>query len=453
VKTRRSSKTKPVAPAATPPVLRLLVALLLIALGLTACGSSSHGAAGGASGVTETHGHSSAPQRKNTVHATPKLCARIVAGTLGETGRRIYEEAHDGGIVAQAVQRVGGSTALATAVSSGDKAAAEATLHTLLAGQIVRAEILKDGKPFASVGSGNAIAPVRGSIGTSGASFLLSTQAAQSYVDVTEQVTGAEVVLYRAGQRVAGTIAGPPLASVQHDGPLTYAGRKYQASSLTGTAYPSGPLRIVLLVPAQSIKCPGSSTDAVVETLGHVGERIYHEEAGSPYVRATLRHIEADAAFQQAVATRDTKALRAAVVGLFGAHIHVVRVRAYAVEPSGAERFLYDLGGPYVLAPVHGIVRSGGKLVGRFSFAIQDDAGYLRLARLFTGADVLMRVGPRGEHQTVGTLDPGPATVPDRGPVSYHGKRYQAYSFSGVAFPSGPLRISLLSRYRPPIGG
>jgi hypothetical protein len=427
--------------------------LLAASLLLAACGSSSHGTADGADGATDTHGRASSPQRKDAFDSTRKLCARIVAGTLGETGRRIYEEARSGGIVAQAVQRVRGSKALAAAASAEDRAATETALRALLAGQIVRAEVLKGGEVLASVGSGSAIAPVRGAIGTSGASFLLSTQAAHSYVEVTQQVTGAEVVLYRPSERLAGTVAGPPLASVRRDGPVSYAGREYQAISIAGSAYPSGLLRIVLLVPARSIECPGSSTEAVVETLGHVGERIYHEEAGSPYVRATLRHIEADEAFQRAVAERDTKAIRAAIVGLFGAHIHVVRVRAYAVEPSGAERFLYDLGGPYVLAPVHGVVRSGGKLVGRFSFAIQDDAGYLRLARLFTGAEVLMRVGPSGEHQAIGTLDPGPADVPDRGLVSYRGKRYQAYSFLGEAFPSGPLRISLLQRYRPPLEG
>ena len=46
-----------------------------------------------------------------------------------------------------------------------------------------------------------------------------------------------------------------------------------------------------------------------------------------------------------------------------------------------------------MLAPVHGTLRSAGKLVGRFSFAIQDDAGYMKLAHRFTGAEVLMRIG------------------------------------------------------------
>jgi hypothetical protein len=52
-----------------------------------------------------------------------------------------------------------------------------------------------------------------------------------------------------------------------------------------------------------------------------------------------------------------------------------------------------------------------------------------------------MRTGAR---QMMSTLSPGPASVPDCGPVSYRGTTYQAYSFIGEAFPSGPLRLSLL---------
>jgi hypothetical protein len=90
---------------------------------------------------------------------------------------------------------------------------------------------------------------------------------------------------------------------------------------------------------------------------------------------------------------------------------------------------------------VHGTLRSGRRLIGSFEMAIQDDAGYLKLAHLFTGAEVLMRTGGR---QVMGTLNPGPTSVPDRGSVTYGGRSYQAYSFTGEAFPSGALRISLL---------
>lgn len=439
------------------------LAVLGAAALLAACGSSSHQAKTSATltltsagGVTASNGVPSGG------------CAALVARSLGEVGARIYREASSGADVQEAVHRVQSSTALAQAVSANDAAAAAAALRALQAGQIVRIEVVKGGRVLASAGSGTAVAPVRGPLPGTGASFVLSTQAAASYVQVTRQVTGAEVLLLGgarsgASARVtAGTLAVAAPAQIPSSGPFQAGGTKYEATSLAGAAFPTGALRIVLLAPSAQARCPGLERDETpsaalaaveqtnVETLGRVGERIYAEELGSAYVRATLREIETSPAFTSAVAARDTAAIRAAIVGFFAAHIHVVRVRVEAVEASGARRLLYDLGGPYVLAPVHGVVRSGGRIVGRFSFAIQDDAGYVKLAQRFTGAEVLMRVGAR---QVMGTLDPGPTQVPDRGSVAYAGRRYAAYSFSGVAFPTGRLRISLLVPSRRAAGG
>ncbi len=319
-----------------------------------------------------------------------------------------------------------------------------------MAGQIVGVQVTKAGKVFATAGSGVAIAPVSGKIAGTDAAFTLSTQPASSYVEVAHQVTGADVALldgYSPKDRahpIASTLSVDTLpARLPLFGRVRLAGHTAQAYSLGISRFPEGALRVVLLVPpTHGPSCEGALEQSVNETLGRVGERIYREEADSPTVRATLKHIEADRGFQQAVAARDTTAVRAAIVRFFGAHIHVVRVRVYAVERSGAQRFLYDLGGPYVLAPVHGTSAAAGGSSGKFSYAIQDDAGYLRLAHLFTGAEVLMRTGGK---QVMGTLDPGPVKIPRRGLVTYRGKHYAAYSFTGEAFPSGPLRISLLS--------
>jgi hypothetical protein len=385
----------------------------------------------------------STPAPTTTPASASTGCAATVAGTLGTVAGRVYHEAATGGDIAQAVHRMVSSSALASAVNSGDAAAAAAALRELVLGQIVRVEVLRGGHVLAQAGSGVAIAPVRGAIPGTSATFVLSTQSDHSYLQVVHQVTGAQVLLLGSGSaggapthRLAGTIAGPPPASLPAEGPVTYAGQPYQTTTLTGAVYPSGALHIVLLVPTAGVSCPGSAAQTRVETLGHVGEHIYQEELHSPDVSATVRHIEGSSAFQHAVAAHDAAATRAAIVGFFGEHIHVVRVR---VTTNG--QLLEDLGGPYVLAPVHGTVRSGGRVVGRFEMAIQDDAGYLKLAHLFTGAEVLMRTGAR---QVMGTLSPGPASVPDRGPVAYGGRSYEAYSFTGEAFPSGPLRLSLL---------
>jgi hypothetical protein len=443
----------------TPPTPLPLLAIaiaLAVALALTACGSSGGGARStGSGGATFTSAGSSTTPAANA----GRSCAALVANATAEVAGRIYHEASSGADVAEAVQRVQSSSALRAAIAAGDASAAERALSALLVNQIVGVEIVKGASVFASAGAGRAIAPVHGPIPGSDARFVLSTQAAHSYTQVVQQVTGADLLLSGGGgasgasqpRRIAGTLAVSALpARIPTSGPIEIKKTRYEVASLAGSIYPRGAMRIALLVSSAGVHCVGSAEQTRTETLGRVGERIYQEEANSPYVLAVLRKIEASASFQRAVADRDLPAIRAAIVGFFAAHIHVVRVRAYAVEPSGAQRFLYDLGGPYVLAPVHGVVRSAGKLVGRFSFAIQDDAGYVKLAHRFTGAEVLMR---RGGAQVMGTLDPGPAHVPDRGALEYAGKRYEAYSFTGEAFPSGPLRISLLVPSRKPVGG
>jgi hypothetical protein len=344
-----------------------------------------------------------------------------VAGTLGQVAARIYHVAATSEDVAQAVHRVQSSTALAAAIAKDHASAARAALRSLLLNQIVAIEVLRGGRPFATAGSGPAIAPVKGSIPGTRASFILSVQSDRSYVQVTRQVTGARVLLLTGGGR---------------GGYEGYRGNSYEVVAVRGAVYPSGALRVALLVPSSAISCPASLAQARVETLGAVGERVYKEELHSAVVSATLRLLEGSQAFKHAVAQESAPATREAIVGFFREHIHVVRVR---VTVRG--RVLVDVGGPYVLAPVHGTLRSSGRVIGNFEMAIQDDAGYLKLAHLFTGAEVLMRVGGR---QVMGTLSPGPASVPDRGKVSYAGRSYQAYSFNGEAFPSGALRISLL---------
>jgi hypothetical protein len=422
---------------------RLLSLLLTVGL-LAGCGSATatHSAASAAlSASAASSGSPASSTDTSTAPPVPASCATTVASTLGTVAARIYHEAATGGDVAEAVHRMQSSSALAGAIDGGNASAAHVALRALLLDQIARVEVLRGGHVFAEAGSGTAIAPVHGQIHGTSASFVLSTQPAHAYLQVVHQVTGAQVLL-RAGRRpLAGTFGGSLPVSIPGAGTLTLAGQSYQTLALPGAVYPSGQLQIVLLVPSATISCPGSLAQARMETLGHVGERIYQEELHSPDVTATLRSMESSTVFQRAAAAGSVAATRAAIIDFFAAHIHVVRVRVTIEESKIGQRLLIDEGGPFALAPVHGTLRSGGRVVGHFEMAIQDDAGYLKLAHLFTGVEVLMRTG---SHQVMGTLSLGPATVPDRGEVTYRGRSYQAYSFVGEAFPAGPLRISLL---------
>jgi len=374
-----------------------------------------------------------------SVAGGPQACPGAVAAAYAEVAGRIYHQAATGRNVGQAVHRVTSSGALISAARAGDAAATRTALRSLLLGQIVRIEVLRGGRVLASAGSGTAVAPVAGALpGAAGARYVLSVQSDHTYTQVTHQVTGAEVLLLSGTHALDGTISLPASARIPASGPVTVGSHTYEVSTLNGSAYPAGAVRIAILVPSSQLTCPanGGLTRSVV--LGRVGERIYEAEQKSPIVAATVRRMENTAAFKSAVARRDAAATRRAILGFFAAHIHVVRVRVLV-----GGKLLVDEGGPYALAPVTGTLRSGGRVLGTFVTAIQDDAGYLKLARLFTGAQVLMRTGSR---QVMGTLSPGPAQVPDDGTVSYGGHTYHAHSFTATAFPSGPLRISLLYR-------
>jgi hypothetical protein len=117
-------------------------------------------------------------------------------------------------------------------------------------------------------------------------------------------------------------------------------------------------------------------------------------------------------------------------------HSHIVRLRV-----SRGAAVLADIGGPYILAPVRGALSLGGKQVGTYLMSVQDDLGLQLLIGRYTGMPVVMRIGSR---QVMGNLNPGPASIPDRGFVGYRSITYYAYTFSATAFPRGLLRVSVL---------
>jgi hypothetical protein len=183
--------------------------------------------------------------------------------------------------------------------------------------------------------------------------------------------------------------------------------------------------------------CPAGA-EVLANTAGSVAERIYAAEVHSSETDADKRQIEHDAPLLSAMASGDHAAIHAAVHTLVYSHTHIVRLRV-----SRGSQLLDDEGGPYILAPISGRLRLHGKEVGHFVFSVQDDLGYVKLVTRFIGAPLILRT-ESGNVPVEGLLTPGPADVPDRGPVEYRGASYQAYSFKAAAYPSGRLRVSLL---------
>jgi len=183
--------------------------------------------------------------------------------------------------------------------------------------------------------------------------------------------------------------------------------------------------------------CGPATARTLAATAGLVAIRIYKRELASTGVQADQNQVEGDTPLLSALASRNRAAVKEAVTRLVFSGTHVVRLR---VSQGGT--VLADVGGPYILAPIGGSLRFQGRLVGRYLLSVQDDLGYVKLETRFVGLPLILLKDSR-RIPLEGTL-PGPASIPEKGPVSYGGASYEAFSFKATAFPSGALRITLL---------
>jgi hypothetical protein len=191
--------------------------------------------------------------------------------------------------------------------------------------------------------------------------------------------------------------------------------------------------------PPPEAACGAGGAEALATSIGEVAERIYAAELGSAETASDRRQIESYKPLLSALESGERGAIEAAVHSLVYSHTHIVRLRV-----DRGSQLVADVGGPYILAPVAGALRSHGRTIGHFVFSVQDDLGYVKLVTRFIGVPLILRTDS-GQVPIEGLLSPGPATIPDHGPVSYRGTDYQAYSFRAAAYPSGRLRVSLLA--------
>ncbi|MCW3018790.1 MAG: hypothetical protein JWN10_1098 [Solirubrobacterales bacterium] len=184
--------------------------------------------------------------------------------------------------------------------------------------------------------------------------------------------------------------------------------------------------------------CGPAAPETLAQTVGWVAKQIYYGEVSSSRTVADRHQVESYAPLLRAVAGDQQAATKAAVTKLVYSHTHIVRLRVIR-----GSKLLADVGGPYVLAPLGGTLRLHGRVVGHYLLSVQDDLGYVKIETHFIGAPLVLRIGAR-TVPVEGLLAPGPAVIPEHGPIAYRHVIYQAYSFDASAFPSGPLRISVL---------
>ncbi|HEY2180764.1 MAG TPA: hypothetical protein VGH09_03730 [Solirubrobacteraceae bacterium] len=198
--------------------------------------------------------------------------------------------------------------------------------------------------------------------------------------------------------------------------------------------------------PSTATAC-ANAPEVLAYAAGTVAQRIYAAEVRSSETMADKRQIEGDGPLLSAVESGEPGAIEAAVHTLVFSHTHIVRLRV-----TRGSHVLSDIGGPYILAPVSGTLRSHGRTIASFVFSVQDDLGYVKLVSRFIAAPLILRTAS-GQVPVEGLLSPGPSSIPEHGSVTYRGVKYQAYSFRASAYPSGRLRVSLLLAFsRAPAG-
>jgi hypothetical protein len=413
----------------------ILALLLLLAAGYIV--SSGEGSPARASVVPTPGGASSA-------------CGTPVLEALSQVAQRIYDEGVSSERTEIATHAITRSSALREAIESGNSAAARAAARGLLAsGHLTNLTVLRGTHVLAEAGSGSALAPVRGSIsskaGAAIGSFVTSVWADQGFISELKGVVEGDVALRKAGHSLGGSFA-LPAGELPPAGTLTEHGVAFQYASFAATAYPSGSLRVYLLrtVHSTAAFCGQTAQDALVKTLSRIASLIYAGEGGV-HALEQVHRAQHDPALLQAVAERNSTATRKAVVQLVFDHTHIVRLR---VSATGGQ-LLSDVGGPYVLAPVDGMLRLHGKPIGTVTLSIQDDEGYLRLAKRLVGLDVLMYMNPTSSHPELvkNSLGPGVdgfSSVPLSGLYTYRGHTFRVFTLHARSFPSGPLQISVL---------
>jgi hypothetical protein len=424
-----------------------LLCAVMLALVPSACGSTS------SSSSSFSADSAAAPAGESVLSVTGakvsgkqrQVCVNATLGALQGVAKRIYGEVAEGRILAQALDRVSASRALAQAVEKGEAKAAARLLRELQESQIVRASVSRDGRALATIGVDDAIAPAKVHLLGAGGEVVgeaeIAIDTADQYAKTVLGITGMQVAVHGAGGLLASTL-GPAALHMPREGQFTSSTGQYHVSSFTGGTFAGRKAIFSLLVPdVQLAQCYAARLPAaaqiVANALGGVGMSVYRGELSAEKVRAVVREVERSLVFRTAVEQRNPTLAREEIIALFRSRLHVVRVRVET--PAGV---LVDVGGPYVLAPVRGAIRGAhGHVIGHFLLSLQDDMGYMLLAHAFTGAQVLMRVGTT---QVMSTLQPGPVQIPNHGPVSYGGVTYQAFSFLARAFPEGQLRISLL---------
>ncbi len=180
--------------------------------------------------------------------------AETATNTIGQTARKIYRDEQSGAATQLVVRDFEHSRAFQQAVANDDPAAATTVIDAFFKGtlHVVRVRATLGEKLVVDVGGPHVLAPARGDVrdahGRVIGHFLLSVQDDLGYVILTHRFTSTLVFLSQGTEEIVGSTSPAP-ANVPAHGEVSYDGVRYRPYSFTVEAFPSGPLRVLLLIP------------------------------------------------------------------------------------------------------------------------------------------------------------------------------------------------------------
>jgi hypothetical protein len=205
--------------------------------------------------------------------------ATAIAAVDTAVAQGIYEQELHSREVSRDVGHVTSSQALLVALESGSEAAVREAVHAIVYTphwHIVRLRVVKAGRVIADVGGPDVIAPLSGTLRAKGrplATYVMSVQDDLGYVKLVSRFIGIPVDLYRDGAFLMGTLQpAPPPSSGERT--VMIHGSSYLLRLLSASAFPSGSLRVALLIPIPSSALAAESCAAV--TLAAWGNVAMH---------------------------------------------------------------------------------------------------------------------------------------------------------------------------------
>jgi hypothetical protein len=181
---------------------------------------------------------------------------------------------------------------------------------------------------------------------------------------------------------------------------------------------------------------PASCAETVLDTLGRVVARVYHQGLSSERTAVARRLIARSAALREAVQRGDAVAAQAAAQSLLaGGKLTNLKVLR-------GNRTLADVGGGPALAPLQGsITGPGGARIGRYFTSVWSQAGFTAESDGIGQGLIALRAHGRSVGGSL-ALPAGP--LPDAGRLTVNHVHYQYTSFPAVSYPAGALRVYLL---------